>query len=150
MVNFALKRITVDPDFEITLKRQEFKVGEPIHVAATLTNNGNSVLKIQEMGLEYATLDFIIETPKGANVRYVGPIVKMYPPIVELKPGESSVAIVDLTQTDFGNDGKILKINEPGEYSITGLYCSVESGDLEEKIWQGELSSQTETFLIEG
>ncbi len=150
MVNFALKRITLEPDFEIDLKEHSFKVGEPIHVAVTMTNNNEQSLKVQEMGLELGTLDLIVETPNNGKIHYIGSTVKMYPPVIELKPGESSMVIVDLTQVELGKDKVSVKLDDLGRYSVTAEYKSMDHAGLDQDVWRGELSSQTEYFVIEG
>lgn len=149
MVNFALKKISLDPDFEIELKEHSFKVGEPIHVSVTMTNNNEQSLKVQEMGLELGTLDLIVETPNNGKIHYIGSTVKMYPPVIELKPGESSMVIVDLTQVELGNDKESVKLEDLGRYSVTAEYKSVDHAGLAAGVWCGELSSQTESFVIE-
>ena len=149
MVNFVLKRINLEPDFQIELKEDSFKAGEPIHVAVTMTNNNEETLKVQEMGLEFGTLDLIVETPNNGQIHYIGSTVKMYPPVIELKPGEGSMVIVDLTQVELGNDKESIKLEDSGRYSVTAEYKSIEHAGLAADVWCGELSSQTESFVIE-
>jgi len=125
-VNFVLKKLPVKKEglvLDVILKKREIPVGESIIVKAVLTNNGDKTVRVCDMGLKYGTLDFLITTPDGKKIHYIGPIL-LYAKIVELKPGDSISTTVDLTKEKFGvvKGSEPYTFDIPGKYSIVGIY----------------------------
>lgn len=143
--------------FEIFLEETKYKLGEPIPVIATLKNDDDKPVAVCEMGLDIGTLDFIIETPDGQTIHYIGPFVKRFPKVIIIPPQDSySVIIKDITEVGlFGNEKNVDE--EPykfveGDYTITGIYKS--SGNkvsyVSINIFEGKLESNTCKFSIVG
>jgi hypothetical protein len=147
-VSFVLRKLFVEPSLTINFEKQEFREGEPIELTVTLTNNGAEALKIQDMGLEYRTLDLIIKTPKNIRIHYIGSTIKGYPPVVELKPGESTEIIIDLTEIELGNEKGPVTLDVQGNYLIIAKYASVNNPETDNDFWQGSLISQIKHFSI--
>ena len=115
-------------DFDICIDEQ-FKAKQPIPVTATLTNNGKTAVTVNEMSLKCRTLDFIIETPSGVEIHYIGPTGEI-PEKITIEPGESnSTTIDDITLPGlFGviqiSDSAFTQYHfkDAGIYNITGCY----------------------------
>ena len=129
---------------DISLDKTNYMIGEPIIVTSTLTNMGESAIKVSEMGCIFQSLDFEIVTPEGYTLRYNGPSVGCLPPIVALRPGESIEKIYDLLQTQLGNEAiDKYEFRTPGRFTIKGLYQSYGHNR-----WQGSLESPTRYFHL--
>jgi len=149
-----IHEIKPDLEFDISIN-EEFYVGEPIPVEATLFNTGEKTVHVAEMGLELGTLDFTVETPDGQTVSYICDSMSKTPETITIEPGEKySVTIDDITEKElFGiiddAEKKIFEFTE-GEYKIQGHYISPASDDtvVDEKYWIGELHSKEYKFKI--
>ena len=137
------------------LVKEQFPVGEPIPVTATLTNLGTVAVNLCDIALEFGTLDFQIKTPDGQTIHYIGKI--KYPPtVVYLKPEEKIVKeIPDITQkelfgTDLSSEVQQLYFEQIGVYYITGIYKSFLPIPTftSAPFWIGTLYSQTYKFEI--
>lgn len=146
-VRFVLKKIL---DFDISLEKQEFEVGEPIIVTATLTNMGNSPIKVSSFGNDL----FDITDSNGGVLDYIGPIGALPYPVI-LEPGKSISTKVDINkdyaylEPDFDPANHQLP---PRDYKIIGRYSSGPSPwppDVNwTGVWKGNLVSPEYKFEI--
>lgn len=139
-------------EFDISVD-QTFMIGDPIPVVATLRNAGERVVKLCEMNLKIETLDFLIQTPDGLIIQYIGPTERdrRPPEIKELNPGDKlTYSFEDITEEDmFGTEEHGSYEFDVGIYSIEGVYISSKNNDvMEEDVWVGELTSAKYDFEI--
>jgi hypothetical protein len=144
-------------ELELTLElNQQYKVGRPIPVKAILKNIGDKPVIICEMDAKLKTLDFVIDTPLGKTIHYIGPF-EGEAKIVKLAPFESIISEINLTASNvtFGDKsvGSSLIIKPytfiEGDYTISGLYTSDYIEEWEHSdFWHGSLNSPSNNFLI--
>ena len=150
-----IKDIRVHLDFDISLKKQRFKIGEPIEVVSTLTNLGEDAIRVREMWLGW-TLALEILTPDGKKLDYIGDVPNCPPELKLLKPGEKYSIVIKLNDNLFGyieNHTRIpYDFEIPGKYSISGSYVSFGPTPCDEiqydDIWEGKLVSPEYEFEI--
>lgn len=131
--------------FTIHLEKDEYLVGEPINVTATIKNIYNETINIGEVKLDTGTLDFEIITPNNISLSYTGPIVSFVGKI-QLRKNETTQATYNLLEQKFG-DEIINKYNftMEGNYSIQGRYHSFATT---ESVIDVYLHSNKEYFII--
>lgn len=114
-------------EFNSSLDKQKYFVGEPIYVTSTLTNIGTAPVYMYKFSLELNTIDFYISTPEGYDISYK-PSVFRESITVFLDPGTSINYTVDITDStwNFGNNNGIVHYNFTtiGNYTIRSVYTS--------------------------
>ena len=117
-------------------------------VLAGLVNNGDEPVKLSELSLEHQSLDFVLLTPDGRKIHYIGECEFFCPEQIILEPGESHEIIIDITNSYFGDKNGLYDFNTLGEYLIKGYYKSLisyPSGVPQYKL----LTSEIHSFTIE-
>ncbi|MCK4365898.1 MAG: VCBS repeat-containing protein [Thermoplasmatales archaeon] len=141
--------------FDISVE-EKFKLGEPIPVIATLTNNGKKSIRVSEMNFKTGTVDFFIRTPDGYTIHYIGPVNDSEMRLWRLMPEESQSIDMDIVKSGlFGIDPPshtdLSYEFVEGEYAIRGHYKSYPVTPLTSlDFWEGELDSPTYEFTILG
>lgn len=111
--------------FDISIEN-EFLIKDSIPVQATLKNNGEKSVKVCEMNLKVQTLDFLINTPDGEILHYIGDVERRIPDIIELGSNEEiTYKVEDITfEGMFGPEKGVSYEFINGDYEIKGVYTS--------------------------
>ena len=110
----------------LTVKREEFVVGEPIYFRLRLINQGDSILSYdcQQVAVNNS---MTIEGPDGKKVKYTAELFQTLGGPVLLKPGETK------TLFDQFDITKQYDIKQPGQYRVqfngNGLWVDVGKED---------------------
>ncbi|HEC81142.1 MAG TPA: PEGA domain-containing protein, partial [Thermoplasmatales archaeon] len=132
-------------DFNIHVKKT-YPFKQPIPVKATLTNKGNTSLKVLDFGLDH----FTITDPTGKKLHYIGPIGGLRKPII-LKPGETRSITLDITKL-YGENIISKYEFKPGVYQIQGHYssgpCPWPPDWNYTDIWVGNLKTPVYNFTV--
>lgn len=139
------------PTFEISILNPQLLPEEPIELKAKLTNTGVQMINVSAIDFELGTFEIEVITPKGLILNYVGPLVDMEPPLINLAPGRATEITRNLRDIELGdrNYYPILAIpnlfTTLGTYTVRGTYSSY----VEDGRWTGELTSNQIEFVIQ-
>lgn len=129
-VNFDLEKRDADLEFDISVQTAIFSEDSPLSISASITNNERTTVTIDEIGIDYGTLELQIKTPDGKFLKSKQQMI-LLPPKVTIGAGETHTVIVDgLTVGDFivisynGEESTKAYDFVPGEYIIKGIYTS--------------------------
>jgi len=119
-----IREISGEPDLDFGISiNDNYDFGDPIPVKATLTNNGDSPIKVVDMDPN-ANGHFVITDQNGGKLRYIGPEGYLRKPIL-LDPRESVSITVDIQEVyGYLEDYLDPKDLPSGKYSIQGFYSS--------------------------
>lgn len=124
----SIEKIVEKPElvFDISIDNS-FLSEDTIPVEATITNRGETPLKVSKLSLEGQSLDFNILTPDNKELHYIGGYIRCYPEHIILKPGQKHSKDFDITNDEnpFGeNKDRAYDFSTKGVYEITGRYTS--------------------------
>lgn len=139
---------------------EKFNLEEPIFVEATLTNVGKIAVRLSEMIFKVGTLDYLIRTPDGYELRFIGPVDSRYMEIWTLFPEESRSIDIDIKCGLFNVPKSVEGAHSeyepykfiPGVYAVRAVYKSFvpvpTCTSLVPSIWQGQLETEPPLFEI--
>ncbi len=148
----TITKVVNEPKLTFDIKiEDEFLIKDSIPVQAILKNIGEESVKVSEMNLKVQTLDFLINTPDGEILHYIGDVERRMPDVVELTSNEElTYEVEDITvESIFGPEKGIGYEFINGDYSIKGVYVSGEHSDVEQiDIVIDEFTSKEYNFKI--
>jgi len=139
----------VNLDFDLSVNDIYF-VGDQIPVTATITNRGESTIKVSDISIVAQSLDFEITTPDGKTLHYTGPLALCIPSHITLSPNDQHSIVINLKNDPFGEKyGEQYDFTLTGEYEIKGIYHSF-SGSCGDSLvgWEGYIESPVYEFII--
>lgn len=130
-VRFAILPDTGDGNLSLylTTDKTEYGSAESISAYATLRNNGDEAVVVDNMSTIYTNLQFYLTLPNSTELQYWGGVVYCLPQKITLESGETimqSIALNPTQSTGFKNTSagitSYYDFSQKGEYTLYASY----------------------------